>query len=189
MINPQIGQIGITSTYTVNPGLIGRGSFPYKTPYQIKYAGMPLQFATSTVYDSTADSYLVAIPCADGGKPEGWAWMTTARTDQLPGATLAYLPTDAHLTGGGSTYATDEAYFAKLTVYPLNSGDLVGMPVAASASILCKAEIASAGSGFVTTATSGETVFGIAELAADNSAGAAGALCVKVRITDPYTKA
>jgi hypothetical protein len=186
MINPQIGQIGITSTYTVNPGLIGRGSFPYKTPYQLKYAGMPLEFASSKAYDASADDYLVAIPCGDGHAPKGWAWMTTARTDQLPGAAVAFRPLDADLNVSG--YATDEEKFAKITVYPMNAGDLVGMPVAASTSIAINAELSSGTLGFINTATSGDTVFGIAELAADNSTGLAGAICVKVRIVDQYTK-
>ena len=156
MINPQIGQIGITSTYTVHGGLIGRGSFPYLTPYQLKYAGMPLKFATAGVYDSDADDYLVAIPCTDGGSPDGWAWLTTARTDQLPGADVAYKPLTANLGVGG--YATDEQYFAKASVYPMKAGDLVGMPVAASTKILLNAEISRAGDGLVTTAGSGAVV-------------------------------
>lgn len=188
MITKHPGSTGATRTYTVNGGLIGRGNFSYETPYQIKWAGMVLDLAPAVGYDTGAAGYLVAVPCAAGASPKGWAWMTTARTDQLIGASTTFLPLTADLTGGGSTYAEDEEDFAKITVASLVEGELVGMPMAAGVVIPINSEIAAYGDGTVTFATTGDTVFAIAEFAATNSGGAAGATYVWTRIIERHVK-
>ncbi len=187
MINPALGKIGVTTTYKVNGGRIGEGNFAYACPYQVKFAGLLVDLKPAVDYDSGADGYLVAVPAAKGANVKGWAFKTTAITSNLTGAALAFTPSDVAVAGSG--FATDELLFTPVTVVPLMNNQIVGVPVAAAVNIPLNAEIASAGNGFASVATSGDVVIGIAEFAADNSAGAAGAIYVKVRPNNSYTKA
>ncbi len=187
MVMLQQNTIGVTVTKTVNGGRIGEGNFAYPAPYQVKYAGLLMDLKPATDYDSDGKAQLVAVPAAAGARVKGWSFKTSARTDLLPGASLQFYPLDANLNGSG--YAEDEANFGVVTLVPLIPDQLVGVPAAASASIALNDEIACAGSGFASTATSGQVVIGQAEYACDNSTGAAGAKFVFVRINTPYTKA
>jgi len=186
MINPALGKIGVTTSTTVNGGRIGEGNFAYACPYQVKYAGLLMDLKPAVDYDSGADGYLVTVPAATGAAVKGWSFKTTAITSNLTGATLAFYPLDADVAGSG--FATDEILFTPVTVVPLIPDQLVGVPIAAGINITLNAEIAAATGGFASIATTGNTVIGIAELAADNSLGAAGAKFVKVRINTPYVK-
>lgn len=187
MVMLENSTIGVTITKNVQGGRIGGGNFAYPSPYQIKYAGLLLDLKPATDYDSGGVSQLVGVPAAAGARVKGWAFKTTARNDLLPGASLQFYPLDANL--GGSGYAEDEKNFGRVTVVPLIPDQLIGVPVAQFASIALNAEIASAGSGFASTATSGQVVIGNAEYPVDNSTGAAGAKYVFVRVNTPYTKA
>lgn len=191
MIPVNIGnQVGITTSYKVNGGLIAEDyNLAYLCPYQVKFAGLLMNFASCKTYDSTGGDYLVAIPAASNSVPVGWSWKTSARTDLLVGAALQYYPIEADLTGGSNTYAQDETKFYPCTVRPMKNGELVGIPAAANVNITLGAELAAATGGFVRPAVSGENVIGIAEIAVNNTGKAAGALFVKVRVTDTYAKA
>lgn len=191
MIPTNIGnQVGITSTYKVNGGRIAEDyNLPYLCPYQVKYAGLLMELAPSTDYDATAGTYLVAVPAADNVVPAGWSWKTSARTDLLVGAAIQFYPITSDLTGGSGTYAQDETKFYPCTVCPMKAGSLVGIPAAASVNIAMGDPLATATGGFVRPATSGDHVVGIAELPANNSTGTAGAIFVKVRLTDSYEMA
>ena len=109
MVMLQQNTIGVTVTKTVNGGRIGEGNFAYPSPYQIKYAGLLLDLKPATDYDSDGKAQLVATPAAAGARVKGWAFKTTAITDRLPGATLAFYPLDANLNVSG--YAEDENNF------------------------------------------------------------------------------
>jgi hypothetical protein len=187
MINPALGKIGVTTTTTVNGGRIGEGNFAYACPFQVKYAGLLMDLKPAVDYDSGSEGYLVAVPAAAGARVKGWSFKTTAITSNLTGAALAFYPLDADVAGSG--FATDEQLFTPVTVVPLIPDQLVGVPMSAAIDIALNAEIAAATGGFATTAASRDVVIGIAELAATNATGAAGAKFVKVRIVTPYTKA
>ena len=191
MIPTNIGnQVGITASYKVNGGRIAEDyNLAYLCPYQVKYAGLLMELAAATTYDSDGGSYLVAVPAGDNVVPEGWSWKTSARTDLLVGAAIQYYPIDADLTGGGNTYATDEVKFYPCTVCPLKNGELVGMPAYQGVNFALGDELATATGGFVRKATTGENVIGICEVPLNNSTGASGAYFVKVRVTDAHSKA
>lgn len=167
----------------------------YPTPYPLKYAGMLLKTALSTSYDATATpTYPVAIPCGNGERPDGFAFIDTSRTDLYGSRELFtgvdyYLPLVADRDGGGSTYASSSSNFAHAVCHPLIPGQVVVMPLAASTNVVVGDEIASATGGLIEPATTGDIVIGKAESAADNSAGAAGALKAWVKFGHQYTKA
>lgn len=167
----------------------------YPTPYPLKYAGMLLKTALSTAYDSNATpTYPVAIPCGNGERPEGFAYITTARTDiygsqELFSGLDYFLPLVADRLGGSTEYATSEAKFAHAVLHPLIPGRVIVCPVAASTNIIVGDEIASAAGGLVEVATTSDIVVGKAETAANNAAGVAGALKVWVKVGHQYTKA
>jgi len=166
----------------------------YYTPYPIKFAGLLLMTASSRSYDADAPTFPVAIPCTNGGRPDGFAFTKTLDgtfygNQSLLAAADIYLPAVANRTGGSSEYAEDYRKFANTTCHPLIPGRVIGVPVAASTSIAFGAEIASAASGYAETATTGDIVIGKAEYAADNSAGAAGTINVWVKVGHQYTKA
>jgi hypothetical protein len=191
MIPTNIGnQIGITYSTTVNGGRIAEDyNLAYLCPFQVKYAGLLLEFASAKTYDATGGEYLVVKPATANVVPAGWSFKTSARTDLLIGANIQFYPVTGDLTGGGNTYTEDETKFFPCTVCPMKNGELVGMPVYAGANLTLGAELACATGGFVRLATTGENVIGIAEIAANNSAGVSGAIFAKVRVIDTHTKA
>jgi hypothetical protein len=167
----------------------------YPTPYPLKFAGMLLKTALSTAYDATATpTYPVAIPCGSGERPDGFAYIHTGRTDIYGSQELFtgldyFLPLVADRTGGGSTYAVLEAKFAHAVLHPLIPGRVIGVPVAATTNIIVGDEIASAAGGLARVAVSTDVVVGKAETAANNAAGAAGALKIWVKVGHQYIKA
>jgi len=187
------GYHGATSVQAgkISPAIYEDG---YYTPYPIKFAGLLLKTASSRSYDADAPTFPVAIPCTNGGRPDGFAFTPTKDTtlygnQSLLAAADIYLPVVADRTGGSSEYTEDYRKFPVTTCHPFIPGRVIGVPVAASTSIAFGAEIASAAGGYAETATTGDVVIGKAEYAADNSAGAAGAINVWVKVGHQYTKA
>ena len=197
VIRANIGNsVNATTTYQVNGGRIADGlkGHSYLTPYQIKFPGMLLTKALSTAYDSSASAtYAVAIPCTAGALPDGWAYITTQDTTVLPGVYqlgLYFLPADDNLNGSG--YATDEQYFVGMTSMPIKTGEKVGLPTAASQTVLVNSEIASAGAGLVRVAQSGDFVIGFAEEAVTTTSATVTPKTVKytpVKFCPVYKKA
>jgi hypothetical protein len=189
--------LGYSTSETVNGGKLSPEIYfdGYKTPYPIKFAGLLLKTALSSAYDATATpTYPVAVPCGLGGRPVGFAYRTTRRTDQYGSQELFddldnYLPVVADRTGGSSEYAVSSAKFANASVRPLIPGQTIGVPVRAATNIIVGDEITSDASGFATVAVSGNVVVGLAESPANNAAGAAGAMFVRVKVGHLYTKA
>lgn len=192
-------QTGVTYSQTIDVNAatskVSPAIFPdgYPTPYPLKYAGMLLKTALSTSYDATATpTYPVAIPCGNGERPDGFAFITTARTDLYGSRELFdgvdyYLPLVADRDGGSTEYATDEDDFAHAVCHPLIPGQVIGCPVAASTLIIVGDNIAAAAGGLVEVATTGDIVIGKAESLANNASGAAGALKVWVKLGHQYT--
>lgn len=167
----------------------------YPTPYPLKYGGMLLMTALSTTYDAAATpTYPVMIPCTNGGRPDGFAFITTARTDIYGSQELFdgldyFLPLTAARTGGSTAYAELEKDFAHAVLHPLIPGRVIGCPVAASTIIIVGDYIASATGGLVEPATTGDIVIGRAETAADNNTGDAGDKKVWVKVGHQYAMA
>lgn len=167
----------------------------YPSPYPIKFPGLLLKKALSTAYDATATpTYPVVIPCGNGERPVGYAFVDTANTAlfgsyELLAAADRWLPKVADRTGGGSTYTQDKNKFVAVPTTPLIPGQVIGVPVAASTSFTINDEVASAALGFAEVATTGDVVIGTAEIIVDNSTGAAGAAFVWVKVGHQYTKA
>lgn len=176
----------------------------YKTPYQMKYSGMLVKFASdgdlSTLTGeggntlSLTPGQIVVAPCGNGERPLGWVYIPTVLPSLIgrvvSGASATYLPLTADLTSGTSpAYAQDYSKWVMVTTAALQPGDLVGMPMAAATTMKAGAEVASAALGVVETATSGDVVIGIVKTGNNNSAGAIGAKNVEVMIVPSYTKA
>lgn len=175
----------------------------FDTPYQMAYEGMLVQFASSgalTVVDGDAHlvtmipNTLVAKPCTDGLRPDGWVRVGTLKgavTSPLAnGASAVFLPLTADLDSGTvPAYAKDYTKWTTVAVAAIQAGDVVGMPVNASTRVEVGDEIACADdNGNVGTAASRDVVIGVALELADNSAGADAAINCKVRIVTPYVK-
>jgi len=182
--------------YDTQGGKISPAIYPdgYYTPYPVKFSGLLLKTAVSTTYDADAPTFPVAIPCTNGGRAEGFAYVTTKDPEyygnqSLLAAADIYLPAVADRTGGGSTYAEDYKKFPIVTVEPLITGRVIGVPVAASTTFVVGDEVASATGGYAEPATTGDVVIGKCEYSVDNSAGAAGAKTVFVKVLSQYTKA
>jgi hypothetical protein len=196
----------VTGTRTVRGGPIAVPSYnnrAYKTPYQMEYLGMLVQFATIgalTVKDAAGNAVtinpntLVVKPCTDGARPMGWVFTGTlkyAGITPLSGGTNVYLPLTADLDSDTDPeYATYYNKWTTVTVAALQDQDIVGMPVAATAVIEVGDEIACGDNyGNVCKAQSTDIVIGHAEEKANNSAGAAAAVNCKVRVCHPYASA
>ena len=121
----QVNSVGLTLSLSSQGGKLSQKiNHPYMTPYQIKFAGTLLKTGLSTTYDSGASAtYEVAVPCGGSDRPEGWSYITTALTNQLPGATVAFNPLTEDLTGGSSEYTEDEAKFVPVTLCPFTPGE------------------------------------------------------------------
>jgi len=185
---PRYGQVGYETLYQVNGGRLAEDyNQAYPTPFKIQYAGLYLKMAKSTTYDPTAmPTYLVAIPCNVAGElPEGWAWKTTARTDQLPGAPVTFLPE----TPSPNTPANSQGDFVTIAVCPIKEGEKIGVPVKANQDIAVGDEIAVAVGGFAKKAVSGDWVIGRAESNATTDASADGQMFVAVKHIIAYKKA
>jgi hypothetical protein len=185
-----------SATQTVEGGKITPAIYEdgYYTPYPIKFAGLLLKTASSRTYDADAPTFPVAIPCTNGGRPDGFAFTPTKDTtmygnQSLLAAADIYLPLVADRTGGGTTYTEDYLKFPVTTCHPLIPGRVIGVPVAASTAFVIGDAVASAANGFAEPATTGDIVIGKAEYAANNSAGAAGAINVWVKVGHQYTSA
>lgn len=172
----------------------------YKTPYQMAYPGMLVQFATVgalTVKDSAGNSVtinpntLVVTPCTDGARPMGWVYTGTLKgavISPLSGGTNVYLPlTDDLDSKTTPAYATYYNKWTTVTVADIQDGDIVGMPVAADTVIEVGDQIACAdNNGNVCKAQSSDIVIGVAEEKANNNGGDAAAVNCKVRVVTPY---
>lgn len=179
---PRYGGVGFEPSYTVNGGRLAEDyNQAYPVPVQIKYAGLYLKPAKSTTYDATATpTYLVFIPCDTAGElPEGWSWKTTARTDQLPGASVSYLPL--------TSPATSQNDFIAIAVCPIKEGEKIGVPVKGGQTILVGDEIAVAVGGFAKKAVTGDNVIGRAESNASTTVD--GQMYVAVKHISNYKKA
>lgn len=161
----------------------------YATPYQIPFRGMLLETdKKSTSYDATSTpTQCVTVPAAAGEYVDGWAYITSYQIHPLPGASNVLYPLTADI--GDSGYAEDSTKWFDLTVTPLIPGQLIGIPVAAGASIDYGAEICAAAGGFATNAVSTNWVVAKAEWPANNTSGAAGAIYVSARVCHQYKKA
>ena len=196
----------VTGTRTVRGGPIYVPSLnnrAYKTPYQMEYRGMLVQFATIgalTVLDSAGSAVtinpntLVVRPCTDGARPMGWVYTGTLKYSNitpLSGGTNVYLPLTAELDSGTTpAYATYYNKWTTTTVAALQDQDIVGMPVAATAVIEVGDEVACGDdAGNVCKAQSTDIVIGTAEEKVNNSTGAAAAVYCKVRVCHPYASA
>ena len=176
----------------------------YDTPYQLKYAGMLVKFASTGSLTLTGASgntlnlntpMLVAVPCGNGERPNGWVYVPTLQPSLLgrviTGGSGTYLPLTANLnseTPPYPPYAADINNFTKVTVAAFQPGDIVGMPMAAT-TLVSGQEVASAANGVVEAASSTDVVIGIVRTGNNNSAGAIGAQNVEVEIVTPYVKA
>lgn len=187
--------VGATTSTTVNGGrmAIGNKGDGQLCPYPIKYAGTLLGRALSTSYDTAAATYKVLIPCTAGALPDGWAYISTAKTD-VPTAVfelgLYFEPTDDKL--GSSGYAEDETNFIGVSSMPMLQGEKVGIPLAASQTVSVNSEIACGGSGLARVAQSGDFVIGFAELAVTTGSGTVtptNVSFVKVKFCPVYKKA
>lgn len=179
---PRYGQVGYNPEYSVNGGRLAEDyNQAYPTPVQIRFAGLYLKMAKSTTYDATATpTYLVTIPCDTAGElPEGWSWKTTARTDQLPGAAVSFLPE--------TSPATLQNDFIAIAVCPIKEGEKIGVPVKGGQTIAVGDEIAVAVGGFAKKAVAGEFVIGRAESAATTTVD--GQMFVAVKHIVAYKKA
>jgi len=179
---PRYGGVGYAPTYTVNGGRLAEDyNQAYPTPVQIKFAGLYLKMAKSTTYDATASpTYLVTIPCDTAGElPEGWSWKTTARTDQLVGAPVAFLPV--------TSPATSQNDFIAIAVCPIKEGEKIGVPLKGGQTIAVGDEIAVAVGGFCKKAVTGDNVIGRAESA--GAATADGDIFIAVKHIANYKKA
>lgn len=176
----------------------------FDTPYQMAYEGMLVQFASTgalTILDGDAHSVtmipdtLIAKPCTDGARPDGWVRVGTLQTTVISplsgGAAAVYLPLTAELDSRTTpAYAKDYTKWTTVAVAALQPGDVVGMPVSAATNVDVGAEISCADdNGNVGNATSGDVVIGVALEEADNTEGADAAINCKVRIVTPYVKA
>jgi hypothetical protein len=196
----------VTGTRTVRGGPIyvpNLNNRAYKTPYQMEYRGMLVQFATVgalTVKDAAGAAVtinpntLVVKPCTDGARPMGWVYTGTLKYSNispLAGGTSVYLPLTANLDSGTDpAYATYYNKWTTTTVAALQDQDIVGMPVAATAVIEVGDEIACGDNyGNVCKAQSADIVIGHAEEKANNFGGAASAVYCKVRVCSPYASA
>lgn len=174
----------------------------YDTPYQLKYAGMLVKFASTGSLTLTGAGgntldlntpRLVAVPCGDGERPSGWVYVPTLQPSLLgrviTGGSGTYLPLTANLNSETPPYAPDINNFTKVTVAALQPGDIVGMPMAAATTMVAGQEVAAAANGVVEVASSTDIVIGVVKTGNNNSAGLIGAKNVEVEIVSPYTKA
>jgi len=164
----------------------------YKTPYQLKFAGLAVSLAKSSTYDADATPTVgVVVPCKAGERPRGWVYITTAAHNPLPGAAQTFLPGTEYMVATadneGLYYTDNMSEFAVTSVAPYMPGEGIGVPLAAGQNIVIGDALAIANGGFYAKATSGNVVVGIAETAADNTTGAAGAKFVFMTAGHQYT--
>lgn len=176
----------------------------FDTPYQMAFDGMLVQFASTgslrTVVDGSGNSVtmvpntLIAMPCAEGLRPDGWVRVGTLKTTPVSplggGADAVYLPLSADLDSRTTpAYATNYTKWTTVSVAAIQAGDVVGMPMNAATRVEVGTEIACAdNNGMVADAGSGDVVIGVALEEGDNRTGADGAVNLKVRIVTPYVK-